>query len=167
MARKRKTKAGGTKKSTGGASAKAQGQQPAISADKRTIRDRLSESIIKSLIEKGKKKGYLTYEEMNEDLPDEAISPNRLDSLLMTLDDLGVQLLDEAEVAKKEQEDFTEGDADLAQAKETSTKADKILERELIEPEVKRIDDPVRMYLTQMGEIPLLTREEEINLAQD
>ena len=105
MARKRKTKAGGTKKSTGGASAKAQGQQPAISADKRAIRDRLSESIIKSLIEKGKKKGYLTYEEMNEDLPDEAISPNRLDSLLMTLDDLGVQLLDEAEVAKKEQEE--------------------------------------------------------------
>jgi len=166
VAREKKTKAGGTNKSTEGASAEAKVEQPAISTDKRAIRERLAESTIKSLIEKGKKKGYLTYEEMNEDLPDEAISPNRLDSLLMTLDDLGVQLLDEAEVAKKEQEDFAEGDADLAKAKDLDAKADKILERELVEPDIKRIDDPVRMYLTQMGEISLLTREEEINLAR-
>jgi len=179
VTRKRKTKTRSTKKKkTGDAStrtaeakgqtpvAKADGQQSPISADKRAIREKLAETAIKALLEKGKKRGYLTYEEMNADLPDEAISPNRLDSLLMTLDDLGVQLLDEADLAKRQQEDFAESDAGPAQTKGAGTRADRFLERELVEPEVKRIDDPVRMYLTQMGEIPLLSREEEINLAR-
>jgi len=166
VARKTKTRTRGTKKSTGGASTKIGGQQPPISADKRAIRERLAEATIKALIEKGKKKGYLTYEEMNADLPDEAISPNRLDSLLMTLDDLGVQLLDEVDLAKRQQGDFAESDAGPAQVKDAGAKADRVLERELVEPEAKRIDDPIRMYLTQMGEIPLLSREEEIGLAR-
>jgi hypothetical protein len=51
-------------------------------------------------LSKGARKGYLTYEEINDALPDEIISPARLDSLLMTLDELGVQILDEADVEK-------------------------------------------------------------------
>ena len=58
------------------------------------------EEQIKLLIEKAKKKGYITYEEMNEQLPDEAISPNRLDSLLMSLDEMGINIIDEADVEK-------------------------------------------------------------------
>ena len=53
------------------------------------------EQQIKALVEKGREKGYLTYEEMNEDLPEEAVTPARLDSLLATLDEIGVDLLDE------------------------------------------------------------------------
>ena len=48
---------------------------------------------VKTLIEKGKARGYLTYEEMNEDLPNEAVEPDKLDSLLMTLDELGIELI--------------------------------------------------------------------------
>jgi len=58
---------------------------------------------VKKLIAKGKERGYLTYEEMNADLPEDAVSPEGLDSLVMTLDELGIELLDEAEVKKREE----------------------------------------------------------------
>jgi RNA polymerase primary sigma factor len=117
------------------------------------------------IIEKGKKKGFLTYEELNDDLPDEVISPNQLDSLLMTLDEMGVQLLDEANVKKvPEDEEFEQ--APPVSPEEEITEADLTLEAELAETEGRKIDDPVRMYLTQMGEIPLLSREQEISLAK-
>jgi len=128
------------------------------------------EQIIKSIIESGREKGYLTYEEMNDRLPNEAITPNRLDSMLMTLDELGVQFIDEAELEKRKQKELSNGDndefSDSEKPKRDQLKKDMVLEEELAEPEAKRIDDPVRMYLTQMGEIPLLTREQEISLAR-
>ena len=62
---------------------------------------------VKSLIEKGKARGYLTYEEMNDELPGEAVEPDKLDSLLMTLDELGIDLIDESEVPDREK--FADG----------------------------------------------------------
>ncbi len=123
------------------------------------------EACITQLVSKGKKRGYLTYEEMNKDLPDEAVSPDRLDALLMTLDELGIELVDESEAELRE--DFVDTDVIVVEeppkkpGKKASRKAS--LELEAIS---KRIDDPVRMYLTQMGEIPLLARSEEIALAK-
>lgn len=119
---------------------------------------------IESIIEMGKKNGYLTYEQMNDRLPDEAVTPNRLDSLLMTLDEIGVKILDEADVARRNEGDFAEDESKLEPG--TSKKDDTKLEETLVDTDVKRIDDPVRMYLTQMGEIPLLKRSEEISLAR-
>jgi len=116
---------------------------------------------LKKLIAKGKQRGYLTYEEMNDDLPDQPVSPDKLDSLLMTLDEEGIELIDEAEAAQREPfaEDVKEGEA------QPKAKADAVVPDEL-EAESKRVDDPVRVYLSQMGEIPLLTREQEIALAK-
>ncbi|UCF00519.1 MAG: RNA polymerase sigma factor RpoD [Planctomycetota bacterium] len=126
-----------------------------------------AERQIKAIAEKGKRKGYLTYEEMNEDLSDEAITPAHLDKLLETLDEMGVSLLDEADVEKQAEAEFgpTEGEQEVT--KDEQLKEDELLEKQLVGAEViRRIDDPIRTYLTQMGEISLLTREQEISLAR-
>ncbi|MBN2020126.1 MAG: RNA polymerase sigma factor RpoD [Sedimentisphaerales bacterium] len=130
---------------------------------------------IKAMIEKGKKKGYLTYEEMNVELPEEMVTPAQLDTLLSTLDEMGISLIDEADIDKQavageiEEEDFEaiEIEGAVAPVEEEHVEEDKLLEKELIEIEPsRRIDDPIRTYLTQMGEIPLLSRENEISLAR-
>ncbi len=122
------------------------------------------EQVIQTLIDEGKKRGYLTYEEMNDRLPEETVSPGELDKILSKLDELGITLMDEADVEKHESEDFDAPEEELA--KEDSSKVDAILEKELIGETSRRIDDPIRMYLTQMGEIPLLIRKDEISLAR-
>jgi len=122
----------------------------------KTMKSRLMDESLKALIDKGKKRGYLTYEELNEDLPDDNLSPEKLDNLLMTLEDLGVELIDEIELEKREAAGLRKGKA--------AAKNDKSGEEIVVEE--RRIDDPVRMYLTQMGEIPLLTRDQEISLAK-
>jgi RNA polymerase primary sigma factor len=101
---------------------------------------------LKKLIAKGKQRGYITYEEMNDELPEENISPEELDSLLMTLDEMGIEIIDEEEASKRS-EAFGDEAGKNEEAKEEP-------EAEEIDTEAKRIDDPVRMYLTQMGEIP-------------
>jgi len=131
---------------------------------------------IKKLIEKGQKKGFLTYDEMNDDLPEDAVSAVRLDRLLATLDERGISLIDEADAesrlaAKAADDEFEEADESLGEEedkdKELKDDEDELLEKQLVGEEgARRIDDPIRMYLTQMGQIPLLTRNSEISLAR-
>ena len=127
-----------------------------------------AEQQIKAIIERGRRKGYLTYDEMNEYLPEEAVSPTRLDSLLATLGEMGITLLDEADVQKRPDEGFEVSEETLEEKeRKEQLKEDELLEKRLIGEQVeKRIDDPIRMYLTQMGEIPLLSRKNEIALAR-
>jgi RNA polymerase primary sigma factor len=128
-----------------------------------------TEQLIKKLIIRGKKRGFLTYEEMNDALPDDAVSPSRLERILGTLDEMGVRLVDEddAEVRRADKADEDFEDDEGAEAESDGSEGTVRVEKELAEAEVsRRIDDPIRMYLTQMGQIPLLARKDEIALAR-
>jgi len=128
--------------------------------------DKLEEGL-KTLLDLGKRRGFLTFDQVNDYLPDEAASPERIHGLLETLDEMGIELIneDEAESRLLASGDLDEEpDEDLAEEPQEDEEAE--LTPEDLDEISRRIDDPVRMYLTQMGEIPLLTREQEINLAK-
>jgi RNA polymerase primary sigma factor len=112
---------------------------------------------VKALITLGRKKGFLTYEEVNDLLPEGVTSPEKIDEILMLFDELGIEVVDAPEKAKRppgqgqpgaEEEPRGEGEVDLTPSP------------------LGRTDDPVRMYLREMGKTPLLTREGEIRIAK-
>src|SRR6266852_2646962 len=113
---------------------------------------------LKSLLDQGKEKGYLTYSQVNDYLPDDAVNPEKLDQLLLILEEHGIELIDECEAEEREagpptgaRDEEPRGELDL---------------RFIEEEDNRRTHDPVRMYLPQLGELPLLKREEEIALAK-
>jgi RNA polymerase primary sigma factor len=121
-------------------------------------------SNIALLLERGKSQGYLTYEELNELLPDDVIAPDRLDALMQQFDELGVELIDKTDEEKQPPPSPDEPDESMMNEAEAEIR--EIKEVEPVDAGSKSIEDPVRMYLTQMGEIPLLSRHDEIQLAK-
>lgn len=110
---------------------------------------------IKPLVALGRKKGYLTYDEVNNFLPEEVTSGDQIDKVLNLFDEMDIEVIDEAERTKTTRSPAPQQEEEGAE-----------VEPELIPSTVGRTDDPVRMYLREMGKTPLLTREGEIQIAK-
>ena len=119
---------------------------------------------LKKLIALGKEKGKLTYEQVNDILPEDVVSPEEIDEILTILSNENIEIVEaedpKAESAKDGEEGDSEGEDRAAEEKEEK-------EEEEQEARSEPVDDPVRMYLRQMGQIPLLSRENELRLAKE
>jgi RNA polymerase primary sigma factor len=113
--------------------------------------DEKFEHDIDSLIEVGKEKGYLTYGDVNDMLPDDMNSADDIDDLMTTISGQGIDLLDSPKFA---------GDKDL------DAEDGEDVELDLTPGTMEKTNDPVRMYLREMGTVPLLTREGEVEIAK-
>ena len=111
---------------------------------------------LKKLIDAGKEKGYLTYDQVNDLIPHDVHSPEDLDDLLTTIGTQGIDVLESSKMPstdlEKKFEEVEEGTEDV--------------ELDLTPGALEKTNDPVRMYLREMGTVPLLTREGEVEIAK-
>ena len=120
-----------------------------------------TETEILGLVATGKSRGYLTYEELNTAEPEKAPCPAMMDRILLVIDLQGIEVVDGGvAVAREKRAAKARGDVPPPTDEDSQPSA---LDLPIT---TEKIDDPVRMYLTQMGEIPLLTRDEEISLSK-
>src|SRR5687767_10786616 len=111
---------------------------------------------VRQLISRGQEKGYLTYEEINDVLPSNAVSSEQIDDLMLLFGELDIELIGS---------ESTNGHTAKAY-KSSSGYSEEGRVFDLPEDAIGKTDDPVRMYLREMGTIPLLTREGEVEIAQ-
>src|SRR4051794_33207233 len=124
----------------------------------------LSDAAVRKMIKNAKKRGYVTYEQLNAVMPSEEVTSEKIEDVLAMLNEMGINVVENEDAGEDEEreEDDDEDDAggDLV---ETSTKS--VAETKKSEPG-ERTDDPVRMYLREMGSVELLSREGEIAIAK-
>ena len=118
------------------------GDAPAVSASATQAR-------IRELIKLAKEQGYLTFDDLNEALPPELTDPDELDLILIRLRKLEIDIIEASEVDRYK-----------------DVKKDSDEDEEKPEAKLDILDDPVRMYLKQMGQVPLLTREQEVEISK-
>ncbi len=117
---------------------------------------------LKTLIKLGKERGYLTYAEINDHLPDDVVDAESIEAIISTFSDMGIKVFDEAPAA----EDLLM--SDTAASSTDDDEAEEQAEQALstVDSEFGRTTDPVRMYMREMGSVELLTREGEIEIAK-
>jgi len=115
------------------------------------------EEDVDRIIDTGKEKGYLTYGEVNDLLPGEITSPDELDDLMTTINTQGIDVLAEGRRGER---------AEKAEEAEAEAEDSDDVELDLSPGTLEKTNDPVRMYLREMGTVPLLTREGEVEIAK-
>ena len=123
----------------------------------------LSDAAVKKMIKQAKKRGFVTFDQLNEVLPSDTTSPEQIEDIMSMLSDMGINVT-EADDADSEEEKQEEAEDDTDnELVEVTQKA--VTEVKKSEPG-ERTDDPVRMYLREMGTVELLSREGEIAIAK-
>ena len=122
----------------------------------------LSDDAVKKMIKAAKKRGYISMAELNAVLPSEESDPDRIEDIMAMLSEMGINVVEdsEADEAEKEEADGEEEANELAE--QTGTAVAAVTKKEPTD----RTDDPVRMYLREMGSVELLSREGEIAIAK-
>ena len=125
---------------------------------------------VKQLISLGKEKGFLTYEELNNALPADIVTSEQLDNIMVMFGEMDIEVVDSADEgrfqrmgadAEEEVEELEEFEEEFVEIEEEKEK-----EIDLTPGILSRTDDPVRLYLREIGSVPLLTREKEIEIAK-
>src|ERR1035437_7740106 len=127
------------------------------------VDDEMRKTRLKTLIKLGKERGFLTYAEVNDHLPDDVVDAEQIENIISTFNDMGIQVYDQAPDAETLlMSDATApvatDDADVEEQAEQALST--------VDSEFGRTTDPVRMYMREMGSVELLTREGEIEIAK-
>jgi RNA polymerase primary sigma factor len=118
---------------------------------------------LKNLIKLGKERGFLTYSEINDHLPDDLVDAEQIEAIISTFGDMGIQVYDQAPdqetlLIAADQPPVAQADDDVEEQAEAALST--------VDSEFGRTTDPVRMYMREMGSVELLTREGEIEIAK-
>jgi RNA polymerase primary sigma factor len=124
----------------------------------------LNEASIKKLIAKAKKRGYITYDELNGALPQDQMSSEQIEDVMSALNDMGVNIVEHDEAAEENEEGAEPEAEPVDGGEEDDGSSGNVGEKK--KETTDRTDDPVRMYLREMGAVELLSREGEIAIAK-
>src|SRR6187455_23301 len=122
----------------------------------------LTDAAVKKMIKQAKKRGFVTFDQLNAVLPSDTTSPEQIEDIMSMLSDMGINVTEADDEGEEEDKDSAEDDTDN-ELVEVTQKA--VTEVKKSEPG-ERTDDPVRMYLREMGTVELLSREGEIAIAK-
>src|SRR5919206_89406 len=122
----------------------------------------LSDAAVKKMIKQAKKRGFVTFDQLNEVLPSDTTSPEQIEDIMSMLSDMGINVTEADDDSEADEKDDSDDETDN-ELVEITQKA--VTEVKKSEPG-ERTDDPVRMYLREMGTVELLSREGEIAIAK-
>src|ERR1700761_4483536 len=122
----------------------------------------LSDAAVKKMIKQAKKRGFVTFDQLNEVLPSDTTSPEQIEDIMSMLSDMGINVTEAEEDSEEDKQEEAEDDTDNELVEVTSKAVTEVKKSEPGE----RTDDPVRMYLREMGTVELLSREGEIAIAK-
>jgi RNA polymerase primary sigma factor len=126
----------------------------------------LSDAAVKKMIKQAKKRGYVTYEQLNAVMPSEEVTSEKIEDILAMMSEMGINVVETEEAESEEEESRDEPEEEESEGGEIVEATPKAVTKSEAKEPSERTDDPVRMYLREMGSVELLSREGEIAIAK-